>query len=79
MTLAEERCRARFADAPGATWAWHCHHDWLCEPLTAMPTGRNFSGKIVVPPHGQLGMHSRLCSTSSSGCALRLARRCSSS
>ena len=37
---AEKRCRARWADAPGATWAWHCHHDRLCEPLTAPATGR---------------------------------------
>ena len=40
ITATEERCRARWAVAPDATWAWHCHHGRLCEPLTAPPTDR---------------------------------------
>ena len=30
----EKMCRAAFAKWPSATWAWCCHHEIHCEPLT---------------------------------------------
>ena len=35
-TIAAEKaaCEAAFAAHPEATWAWHLHHQTLCEPLS---------------------------------------------
>lgn len=53
MTPAEADCRAAWAAAPNAKWAWCCHHAVRLEPLTESDTARIDYIRVYKPEHEQ--------------------------
>jgi len=59
LAIAKEEAACRAAPWDGATWAWHLHHDQLCEPIRE-PIANRIDYILTTKPEAEWALRLRL-------------------